>query len=188
MPNAFGPVLLGAVMGWMLYYFVRMYRIFSPKTLAATLVAFGGGPAIEALSSLLKASSSSESGYALWYAVGVGAGFFSYATWAGVITLLYVFGRIPSFPKFRIAIACGAGLDDELRQVEGIMELEDLLGRWAKGEESDDSIKRQLPAITLTQREYWKLRRSRDRLDCDKAILDRFETEGLASLLPLKAT
>ena len=34
MIEAYGPIGIGMVVGWMLYFFIRLYKLFSPKTLA----------------------------------------------------------------------------------------------------------------------------------------------------------
>ena len=40
------PFLIGAVVGWLIFYFIRKYERFSPTTLIGTLTAIVGGDVI----------------------------------------------------------------------------------------------------------------------------------------------
>lgn len=91
MIDIFGPTSVGAVVGWMLYFFMRKYQLFSPKTLAATLGALAGGPVLTVLE---RWALGGDAKLGLWYFLGVGIGFFAYALYAGVLSLLYAFGKI----------------------------------------------------------------------------------------------
>ena len=120
----FGPTSVGAVVGWMLYFFMRKYQLFSPKTLAATLGALAGGPVLTVLE---RWASGGDAKLGLWYFLGVGIGFFAYALYAGILSLLYAFGKIKSLPKFEVAVGCGAGIGEELDQIERLMDFEKTL-------------------------------------------------------------
>src|SRR5437763_13347707 len=67
-PGRYGGILLGSVVGWTLYYFVRKYSVFSPKMLAATLSAVVGG---EALAWIAQLRASEIKGLDTQYFVGL---------------------------------------------------------------------------------------------------------------------
>jgi hypothetical protein len=82
--SGLGPMLLGMVVGWLLYYFIRQYRVFSPQTLSTTIAAFLGGIIVRYF------SQSPEGAILAFYSLGVGIGFFLYAAYLGfLLNLLY---------------------------------------------------------------------------------------------------
>src|SRR5262249_6816131 len=119
-----GPAAVGAVVGWMLYFFMRKYGRFSPKSLTATLPALAGGPVLTALE---RWTTGGDAKMGLWYFRGVGVGFFAYALYAGIVSALFAAGKIKSFQKYEAALGCGAGMLDDSKRVEGLVDLENLL-------------------------------------------------------------
>lgn len=73
------PFLIGAVVGWLIFYFVRRYNKFTPAMLVATIAAILGGDGISSLATMGERFGSRD--FHLWYILGVAAGFFIYGLW-----------------------------------------------------------------------------------------------------------
>ena len=86
------PFLTGAVVGWMIFYFIRKYDRFTPKTLLGTLSALLGGD----VTAFLLTMSEKFSGllFHLRYFAGAGSGFFLYAVYILIVNILYNRGKI----------------------------------------------------------------------------------------------
>lgn len=182
MITQWGPLAIGAVIGWMLYFFMRLYSLFSPKTLVATIAAILGGTALHFVNTL---SASGESNLHLWYFLGLVIGFFSYALYVGILSLLYTFGVIKSRPKFEVAAASGANIGEHLDRTDRIMEFEELLTKWNEGILSDEEIKAQLTTLEMT-REQYKQHREASEFEIKETCLKKFEKQGLLRYLPVK--
>jgi len=173
MIELFGPISVGAVVGWMLYYFMRKYKLFSPKTLAATLGALAGGPVLTVLE---RWASGGDAKLGLWYFLGVGIGFFVYALYAGVLSLLYAFGKIKSLSKFEVAVGCGAGLGFQLDHVERRVDFEKTLEQWHNGKLAEEAFKSALSTLEFSKIDYLRTKRGRQaEFEIEKSILSRFE-------------
>ncbi len=179
--ESLGPASIGAVIGWMLYYFMRKYTVFSPKTLTATLAAFAGGPV---LTMLERWAAGTDAELGLWYFLGVGAGFFTYGLYAIILSLLFAFGMIKSLPKFEIAVGCGAGLGEMLGIISRIADFETTLRLWGSEQLEDEAFKHALLAQSLTKIEYIRAKAGDGAaFDLDPELLERFEQEGHFELL-----
>lgn len=177
-----GPVAIGMVVGWMLYYFIRLYRLFSPKTLAATLTAIAGGPVLTYLQKLASGGVADQQ-IGLWYFLGVGLGFFLYAIYVGVLALMFAFGKIKTRPRFDVAAGCGAGISEELfDEIERSYRFEEVLKDWHEGITPDDDFKGMLPTLDFSQREYYQSKKA-----FDVQHVSRFDSSGYVKLLPLKS-
>ena len=185
MINAIGPISIGIVVGWMLYYFMRMYRLFSPKTLVATLTAIAGGPVLTFLEKLTSGGAVPVN-IGLFYFFGVAIGFFGYAIYAGVISLMFVFGKIKSRPKYNIAIGCGAGLQEDFDFVDRLYEFEALVKDWRAGKYADHDLKKLLPALEFTRRDYLRAKREEMTFEFEHGCLEAFERGGYVQYLPTK--
>ncbi len=73
------PFSIGAVVGWLIFYFIRRYKSFTPAMLVATIAAILGGDGISSLATLGERFGSRD--FHLWYLLGVAAGFFVYSIW-----------------------------------------------------------------------------------------------------------
>lgn len=73
------PFLIGAVVGWLIFYFVRRYNKFTPAMLVATIAAILGGDGISSLATMGERFGNRD--FHLWYILGVAAGFFIYGLW-----------------------------------------------------------------------------------------------------------
>jgi hypothetical protein len=121
----------------------------------------------------------------LWYFLGVGIGFSLYALFAGCITMLYVFGVIKGFPRFQLAIGCGAGISEDLDRVEKLIEFEDVVKQWHAGGIDNESFKAILGKLRFTRSEFFKIKRvSPSDFDLPPECLQRFEAEGYVQALP----
>lgn len=82
MLEIFAPLLTGVVVGWIIFYFIRRYREFTPAALIGTLAALIGGDVLAFL--IAMRDTFTEADFHLWYFVGAVAGFFLY----GIYVLL----------------------------------------------------------------------------------------------------
>src|SRR5436305_1408459 len=113
-PENYGFILLGSVVGRMLYYFMRKYKLFSPKTHRATLSAILGGEALACMQEAHGGTIPIES----QYFTGLGVGFFACASYAGLFSCLFALGFIKSMRQFEIAVACGNLDTKEIDEIE----------------------------------------------------------------------
>lgn len=151
-PNVYGFMLLGGVVGWMLYYFVRRYTLFNPKTLAATLSAIVGGAAVAWMATMRGLSSSIEP----QYFTGLGIGFFAYAAYAGFCSWLFALGYIKSPMKFEIAIGCGPVDSKVFDDYEELMEFEERATKWMGGDISDEQLRAFIDGLEMDKKKLLK--------------------------------
>jgi hypothetical protein len=168
----------------MLYFFMRKYQHFSPKTLVATLTALAGGPVLTVLE---RWAAGGDPKLGLWYFLGVGVGFFAYANYVGVLSILYTFGRIKSRHRFEVAASCGAGIADELGKVELLIDFEQTVKKWDDGKLDEEAFSAALTTIGFSRNDYLRAKRGNDlEFDLDTPLLERFESGGYLELLPDK--
>lgn len=93
------PLLIGAVVGWTVFYFIRRYRKFTPAMLVATLAALVGGDGISSLATIGERFGNRD--FHLWYFTGVGISFFLYALYILLIAIFYNKGKIKDKEKLK---------------------------------------------------------------------------------------
>lgn len=86
------PLFIGIVVGWVVFYFIRRYKKFSPSMLVATIAAIIGGDGISSLATMGERFGSRD--FHLWYFIGVAAGFFLYGIYLLLVAIFYNRGRI----------------------------------------------------------------------------------------------
>lgn len=86
------PFLIGLVVGWMIFYFIRRYRKFTPTMLVASIASILGGDGISSLTTLGERFGNRD--FHLWYFLGVAIGFFLYALYILPVAIFYNKGRI----------------------------------------------------------------------------------------------
>ena len=86
------PLLIGAVVGWMIFYFIRRYPKFTPSMLVATIAAILGGDGISSLATMGERFGNRD--FHLWYFLGVGISFFLYAIYVLLVAIFYNKGKI----------------------------------------------------------------------------------------------
>lgn len=101
--------LLGAVVGWLVVYFVRKYKEHSPKALRDTIVLFFGGGCMDLLLSLIDKQAALFAFAA--YLIGFGVAFFLH--WIYQFTVVKV--AAPKFmdPRSKYDLFSGCNLSDE---------------------------------------------------------------------------
>lgn len=92
------PLLIGAVVGWMIFYFIRRYRKFTPSMLVATIAAILGGDGISSLATMGERFGNRN--FHLWYLAGVAVGFFLYAVYVLLIAVFVNKGKIKDKDPF----------------------------------------------------------------------------------------
>ena len=92
------PSLIGAVVGWIIFYFIRRYKKFTPSVLITTLAAIIGGDAISFLITMGEHFGNRD--FHLWYFAGVGTGFFLYGIYVLLVAIFHHCGRIGEKEKF----------------------------------------------------------------------------------------
>lgn len=177
-PKEYGFLLLGGAVGWMLYFFMRMYKVFSPKSLGATLSAILGGEALAWLSHMRGSSIEVE----LQYFTGLGVGFFAYALYAGLCSWLFAIGVIASVQKFKIAVASGAGIHEKLDIAEALMEFEEKALKWHGGIISNEQFRAVIDDLEISRRQIAGLIKE-GQVDLPNEILERLREEKLLPLL-----
>lgn len=169
------PFLTGAVVGWMIFYFVRKYDRFTPKTLLGTLSALFGGDVTAFLLTL--SEKFSEPLFHLRYFAGAGSGFFLYAVYLLIVNILYNRGKIRDKGAYSRLTAGETSTLERLRQTEAAVdEFEGWLQRWYGGEISDEALADALKRVSLTREDY-DFCRSYGRFDAAAVAL--FEKKGM---------
>lgn len=92
------PLSVGAVVGWLIFYFIRRYNKFTPSMLVATIAAILGGDGISSLALMGERFGSRD--FHLWYLAGVAAGFFVYGIYVLLVSIFYNRGKIRDKGKF----------------------------------------------------------------------------------------
>ncbi|GGE02483.1 hypothetical protein GCM10011390_21690 [Aureimonas endophytica] len=164
-----GPMLLGAAVGWMVYYFMRRFKIADPAVLAATIGAVLGGPVIKFIDNLAQFSSGAN--LQSFYFLGLGLGFFGYAFYVFNLVVLSAFGLIPR-RDFEFMARCGP----EPGELE-FSELVFVLEEWSEGRISEEFLRQRVKELGLTRRNYEERKHLAE--DDMKAIISEFEQKGL---------
>ena len=173
------PFLTGAVVGWMIFYFIRKYDRFTPKTLLGTLSALLGGDVTAFL--LTMSEKFSEPLFHLRYFAGAGSGFFLYAVYILIVNILYNRGKIRDKGGYGRFTAGGGSPLERLRRMEAAVdEFEGWLLRWYRREISDEAFADALKHISLTREDY-EFCRAYGRFDA--AAIASFEEKGFERYL-----
>jgi signal transduction histidine kinase len=151
-PEKYGLILLGAAVGWMLYYFIRRYKLFSPQSLAATLSAILGGEGLAWLAHLRGGGENRD----LQYFTGLGVGFFIYSLYAGFCAWLFAAGIIRTPFKFEIAVGCGAGNMKDLGEIEELIEFEEKARQWLARDINDDNLRLFIDGLEMGKKKLLK--------------------------------
>lgn len=148
------PLFAGGVMGWTVFYFIRKYDRFTPKTLLGTLSALVGGDVIAFL--LMMREKFSEPFFHLWYFVGVGISFFLYAVYVLVINILYNRGKIKDEGTYGKFTASPGSSPERLKRMEAAVdEFEHWLLCWHRKEITDELFIDALKHLSLTRDDYY---------------------------------
>ena len=91
------PFSIGAVVGWLIFYFIRRYKSFTPSMLVATIAAILGGDGISSLATMGERFGHRD--FHLWYFIGIGISFFLYALYILLIAIFYNKGKIKDKDK-----------------------------------------------------------------------------------------
>lgn len=91
-------LLIGAVVGCLIFYFIRRYNKFTPSMLVATIAAILGGDGISSLATLGERFGNRD--FHLWYLAGVAAGFFLYGVYVLLVAILFHRGKIRDKGEF----------------------------------------------------------------------------------------
>ena len=92
------PLLIGAVVGCLIFYFIRRYNKFTPSMLVATIAAILGGDGISSLATLGERFGNRD--FHLWYLAGVAAGFFLCGVYVLLVAILFHRGKIRDKGEF----------------------------------------------------------------------------------------
>lgn len=101
--------LLGAVVGWLVVYFVRKYKEYNPKALRDTIVLFIGGGCMDLLLSLIDKQVALNAFAA--YLIGFGVSFFLHWIYQFIVAKI----TAPKFmdPRSKYNLFSGCNLSDE---------------------------------------------------------------------------
>ena len=104
-----GLFLLGAVVGWLVVYFVRKYKEHSPKALRDTIVLFLGGGCLDLLLSLIDKQTALYAFAA--YLIGFGTAFFLH--WIYQFIVAKITAPIFMNPRSKYDLFSGCNLSEE---------------------------------------------------------------------------
>ena len=148
------PFLMGAVVGWMIFYFIRKYDHFTPTVLMGTLTALIGGDVIAFLVTMK--DTFSDPVFHLWYFIGIGISFFLYAIYILIINILYTRGKIKDEKTYGKFTATAGTPLAHLKEIEPCVdEFEYWLLRWYKQKITDDLFIDALSHLSLTRDDYY---------------------------------
>lgn len=99
------PFLIGSVIGWMVFYFIRRYRKFTPSMLVASIASILGGDGISSLATIGERFGNRD--FHLWYFLGVAVGFFLYGLYILLVAIFYNKGRIRDKKDFDSSASTG---------------------------------------------------------------------------------
>ena len=109
--------LLGAVVGWLVVYFVRKYKEHSPKALRDTIVLFLGGGCMDLLLSLIDKQAALYAFAA--YLIGFGVAFFLHWIYQFIVAKV----TAPQFmdPRSKYNLFSGCNLSDEEKNARSMV-------------------------------------------------------------------
>lgn len=92
------PLLIGTVVGWILFYFIRRYKKFTSTILVATLAAIVVGDDISSLTTMGERFGNRD--FHLWYFIGVAAGFLLYGIYVLLVIIFFSREKVKNKKKF----------------------------------------------------------------------------------------
>ena len=109
--------LLGAVIGWLVVYFVRKYKKYNPKVLRDTIVLFLGGGCMDLLLSLIDKQTALYAFAA--YLIGIATTFFLHWIYQFIVAKI----TAPKFmdPRSKYELFSGCNLSDEEKDARSMV-------------------------------------------------------------------
>ena len=136
--GSLGPTMIGAVIGWTVYYFMRQFSLFSPIALIGTIGAFMGGP-------VLKYMSPEAFGGRIQslYFTGVAIVFFVYATYLATLLILKARGSITE-DDFNFYASSGPGQRFKSKSERDFVEVMSSVRKYREGNLDATALKRKV--------------------------------------------
>lgn len=145
MLGVWGPLALGFVFGYVVFFFITLYRRFDAKTLGVTLGAIGTGAVVKLLTIGSDPQTSSQAVFS--YCLGIGIGFATFGAYFLILNALYLTERITGVYFHFLLRSGGAGLSDDLDFHDLIFSVEE----WSKGTLSDDEFKDVIRGLSISR-------------------------------------
>lgn len=113
----FSVFLFGAVIGWLMVYFVRKYKKYNPKVLRDTIVLFLGGGCMDLLLSLIDKQTALYAFAA--YLIGIATAFFLHWIYQFIVAKI----TAPNFmdPRSKYELFSGCNLSDEEKDARSMV-------------------------------------------------------------------
>jgi hypothetical protein len=143
-----GYLMVGAVVGFSMYYFMRQFASFNPAVLGALLIAAIFGPPVLKFIDVL-------GGNIAEYFVGLGIGFFVYAIYAVTVTILATRGFIER-RDIELFLASRGPDDFEDIVIEDIAEA---IEQYNKGKISKEELVAKARSVGPSKRQYEKIKK-----------------------------
>ena len=114
---SFSVFLFGAVIGWLVVYFVRKYKDYNPKVLRDTIVLFLGGGCMDLLLSLIDKQTALYAFAA--YLIGIATAFFLHWIYQFIVAKI----TAPKFmdPRSKYELFSGCSLSDEEKDARAMV-------------------------------------------------------------------
>lgn len=182
MLETWGPGALGVVFGYLLFFFVTLYKKFDAKSFGATIAAIGTGAIIKLITLGSDQAISSKAVFA--YCFGVGIGFASFAIYFLILSFLYMTERITG-KYFRFLLR---SQDPEESDNEEFDHLLSMAKDWADKKISDDDFKNTVRNLDLSRTQLInriaKARNSKTKLEQDamKVLEDTHVAEVVTNI------
>ena len=152
------PLIFGVVIGWITFYFIRLYKEYTVQNLLKTVSVFIGGVGI---CSILFAVGSDIAGVSLmYYLLGCAIGFILHLIYQFIISLYFQhkFGR--PWERYAIISSCNITVEDrENIRRNGInaTRLAECFRLLEKGKINDDEFIEYIKSCPITKSEYDKM-------------------------------
>ena len=110
MEKVLAPLFLGAVVGFIAFYFIRKYKEFSPESLKKTLGIMALGFTLQVPVFIVFI----DVYFLSWYLIGMAVGVFAYLAYLIVIKILWDKNRISDFEGYA---SCGSQSSEEFDDI-----------------------------------------------------------------------
>lgn len=149
------PLLFGAIIGWIVFYFIRKYEKFNAKDLGLTIAAFIGGDIFTFL--LFIFSQVEDKTFHLWYLLGFSIGFIIHLIYQFIISICFNKKRFNYRARYQLMSGCNISAEEKENCYQLSRKADKLttcFKNWQKGKLSEEEMITYIKQSHITKSEY----------------------------------
>lgn len=153
------PILFGAVIGWMVAFFIRKYRTHSDNSLSNTAIVFGSGCIFSGLSFFYDKPTGTL--VMLYYALGCAIGFFAFWIFQLIVSFAFKSKFTRTFDLYSLFSSCNVEMSEAIQKYSKLEQKAKLLKtgykQLAAGKTTHEEFEQLIKQIKFTADEWDEL-------------------------------